>query len=351
MGASTIAAGVERPYRPGWVDRFNQWVQRLPVRAWLFFLLFGIVLIAVQILFLWLDGGLQFTELLPVMLFNAAFTPFLLALVYFLDLQAVTALNSMKPALLMSELEIDRTQYLLANMPARATWMAGLTSLLIVILMERLWIMPARYAALEQLHFFNLVFQIIDKSSAFLFGVLIYHTIRQLRLVNTILMNHTRINLFQLKPLQAFSKLTASTALGLVVGVYAWILINPELLKDAVILGLAGLATLTAVAVFAWPMLGVHRLMETQKDSMLQALDQNFEAAFSKFNQGLQEDDYALMEKLNGTIASLEIQRKRLSAIPTWPWRSETARFVLTAIALPLLLTVLQFLVLQAFGG
>ena len=44
-------------------------------------------------------------------------------------------------------------------------------------------------------------------------------SIRQLRLVNVINSNYVRISLFHLGPLQAFSKLTASTAVGLVIGV------------------------------------------------------------------------------------------------------------------------------------
>ena len=65
----------------------------------------------------------------------------------------------------------------------------------------------------------------------------------------------------------------------------------------------------------------------------------------------LHDDDYAETERLYGTITSLEIKRKRISEIPTWPWRSETARFALTAIALPLILTILQLLVIRAFGS
>ncbi len=53
---------------------------------------------------------------------------------------------------------------------------------------------------------------------------------------------------------------------------------------------------------------------------------------------------------LNATIASLEIQHKRISAIPTWPWKPETARIALTAIALPLMLMILQSFVLQALS-
>lgn len=351
MVDATTVLSQKRPYDPSWIDRFNQWVKRLPVRVWIFYIVFGFILVGIQLLFLWLEAGPQGRELLPVIIFNGLFTPFLLALVHFLDSQAVIALNSVRPALDTTESEFEQFQYMLSNMPSRAMMIAGLTVLVMVILMEQLWIEPIRYAALERLPIFTIVYQIVDKSSAFLFGVLIYHTIRQLRLVNTINMNYIRVNLFNLRPLQAFSRLTAATAVGLVIGVYGWVLINPELLTDPVILGFAGFISITALAVFVWPLYGIHRLMVTEKEKLLRALDQDFEAVFVKFNQGLREDDYAAIERLNGTITSLEIQYKRIAAIPTWPWRSETAQFALTAIALPLVLAILRFLVERAFDS
>jgi hypothetical protein len=316
--------------------------------AWIVYAVFGWTLILCQMLFLWLDGGLQAEELLPIIIYNALLTPFGLALIHLLDNQAVTALNSMKPTLDMTEPEFDEFHYKLPNMPFPAALIAGLTMVVMVILMEQLSALPIRYAALEQLPVFTIIFQIVDKSSAFMLGVFIYHTIRQLRMVNAINSNHTHISLFNLGPLQAFSKLTASTAVGLVVGVYGWMLINPDLLADPISLGFVGLFTILAAAVFVWPLLRTHRRMEMEKARMLHELDLQFEAAFSKLNQRLREDDYAAIERLNGTIASLEIQHKRITAIPTWPWRPETARFTLAAIVLPLLLTVLQFLAARA---
>ena len=83
---------------------------------------------------------------------------------------------------------------------------------------------------------------------------------------------------------------------------------------------------------------------------MIHEIDLEFEELFTKFNQGLQDNNYEAVEPLNMLISSLDIQRKRISAIPTWPWKPETAQFALTAIAIPLVLAVLQFLVKQAFG-
>jgi hypothetical protein len=210
--------------------------------------------------------------------------------------------------------------------------------------MEQSLTTPIGYAALERLRVFAVVFQVVDRSSAFLFGVIIYHTIRQLRLVNAINSNHLRINLFNLGPSRAFSSLTAATSVGLMFGVYAWMVINPELLTDPASLGFTATITVLAVTVFVWPQYGVHRRMEVAKERALHEIDLRFEAVFAAFDVGLRDEDYAATEELTGTIASLEIQRKTIAAIPTWPWRPEAARFALTAIALPVALMILQFL-------
>ncbi len=351
MADTTTGPGKARPYRPSWIDRFNIWVAMRSKRTWVFYIGFGFVLIVIQLLVLWLEGGLPAQELMPVIIFNALFTPFLLGLNYLLDNLAVAALDSMRPVLGTTDSEFERCKYQLANMPSWLPLAAGLIGLVVVILMEWLGTVPVRYAALEELPVFSIVFQITDKSSAFLFGVFIYHTIRQLRLVTSINSQYVRVKLFHLGPLQGFSRLTATTAVGLVVGVYGWMLINPELWADPVILGFAVLITLLAAAVFAGPLYGVHRRIVVAKEKALQEIDLQFEAALDKFKQSLQAEDHAAIEMLNGTIASLEIQHRKVSAIPAWPWSPETARFALTAIALPLILAFLQYLLERAFIG
>ena len=134
------------------------------------------------------------------------------------------------------------------------------------------------------------------------------------------------------------------------VGVYGWMLINPELLADPVNLSFAVVYTILAMVIFVWPLWSIHKLIEMEKARVLHEIDDCFEAVLAEFNQIVHDQDYAATEQLNGTIASLEIQHKRISTIPTWPWSPETARIVLTAIALPLILMILQYFVLQALA-
>ena len=341
--------GNNRLFEPSWIDRFNNRVGRLPIRSWIFYVSFGLVLIVIQVLILWLEGGLQNFEIIPVIIFNGLFTPFLLGLIHFLDQQAMTSLNTIKPALEIGEADFNQYKFNLSNMPPSLPLIAGMTMLIFVILMEQFLATPARYEVLEDFRIFEVVFFIIDKSSAFLFGAFIYHTIRQLRLVNAINSNAIKVNLFNLGPLQAFSRLTASTAAGLVIGVYGWMLINPDLFSDPAIFGFILVVTILAGTVFLWPLYGAHKLMVAAKEKALNEIDQLSESVYLKFNNGLRDEDYAAIELLNGTISSLDIQRKLIKAIPTWPWKPETAQFVLTAIALPLVLAILRFLIEQAF--
>lgn len=320
----------------------------MPVRPWVFYVALGFVLILVQMLFLWLDNGLEARELLPVIVFNGFAIPYLLGLVHLLDRQAAAALDTLKPVLTITQQAVDNYRFSLSNMPVLAPLVAGLALTALMILTPLVSAEPVRYEALDSLPIFSVAFQIVDKGSAFLFGVTLYHTVRQLRLVNRINSNHIQVDLFNLRPLQAFSKITATTALGLMAFIYSWMLINPDLFADPILVGYILAFTFLAVLVFILPLQGAHRLIQLEKDKTLHDLELRLAAVFARFNQRIDDNDIAAADELSGAIATLEIQHRQISAVSSWPWSSETARFVLTAIALPLVLMLVQFFVLRA---
>ena len=316
----------------------------------MFYTLISITLIVIQLLLLWWEGDLRAQELIPVIVFNGIAVGLLFGWIHVLDRQAIAALDTMEHVLDVSKSEFEDFRYQISTMPFLGPLLTGAMLAGFLLLMETLWIEPARYAALDSLPVFSVIYQVIDKSTAFLYGVFFYHTVRQLRLVNKINSGHVRVNLFYLRPLQAFSRLTATTALGLVIGLYAWWFINPDLLLDPMSISFGVAFTIAAIFVFAWPLYGINRLIEEEKEKTLRDIDLRFEAAFLAFNQRLEENDEAAVEKLNGTIASLDMQHRKVEEIPTWPWKPGTARNVLTAIALPLVLMVIRFVVESAFG-
>ena len=56
------------------------------------------------------------------------------------------------------------------------------------------------------------------------------------------------------------------------------------------------------------------------------------------------------MDDLLKVISILETEQDTLNRISTWPWQPETPRFLVTALLLPLLLWVIQY-VLQLLLG
>jgi uncharacterized protein with PQ loop repeat len=103
MSNTKTANGFQQLYKPSWIDRFTNWIAKLPISEWVFYAGLGLVLIFIQIIFLWVNGGLQAEVLLPVILFNGLAIPYLLVLIHYLDHQGVTALNAMRPSLVLTK--------------------------------------------------------------------------------------------------------------------------------------------------------------------------------------------------------------------------------------------------------
>lgn len=343
--------GFQPAFRASWIDRFGNWVDGLTVPGWLFYTALGLVVSLLQLVLLFVTGEGLFRELAPVVIFNGFLITWLLGLMHFLDRQAMAALATMRPVLDVTEREYAQYRYGLGNMPWSGSLLSGLALMTVVILMETLVVTPVRYGGLDQLPIFTVVYQLVDKGTAFLFGVFIYHTVRQMRLIHAITTQRARISLFNPSLLQAFAPVTALTAVALIIGVYGWLLINPDLLVDPLVIGFTAVATVLAVGVFVLPLYGVHRRMKAEKDRMLLAVDLEFESLFVQFNQALREDDYAALDRLNGTINGLGIQRARIEELPVWPWRPGTAQAALTAILLPLVVQMVGLLATRLLDG
>jgi hypothetical protein len=56
----------------------------------------------------------------------------------------------------------------------------------------------------------------------------------------------------------------------------------------------------------------------------------------------LERQEMGRMEQFESTQALLHAEREVLSKLPTWPWRPETLRGFLSAIAAPIFLLIAQ---------
>jgi hypothetical protein len=71
-------------YPPSWVDRFIEWVKRLPVPSWLFYLLLWLALFLMANAVKWLDGSQPVGTIGPFYTVGASDGVYFLALMHYL---------------------------------------------------------------------------------------------------------------------------------------------------------------------------------------------------------------------------------------------------------------------------
>ena len=98
-------------------------------------------------------------------------------------------------------------------------------------------------------------------------------------------------------------------------------------------------------------MLEHHRLQVAEKERLLDEANQRFEATIAELHQRIDNEKLEGIFELGSAMGALETEKKALERIPTWPWEPEVVRLLITALALPLGLWALQFVLQRLLGS
>jgi hypothetical protein len=343
--------GQPRPYAPAWVSHFTHWVGRLPGPGWSFYLGAMLVLMLALHAAQWVEGVLPLGRFSAPHLFMPAMVTFILAMIHYSDRRAAAALATLRPALKASEEEYEGLHYQLTTQPALPALLACLAIVLFIGTLEFIGDPPEHFKLLANAPVSRALSFFVYYLGWWNFGALLHHTVHQLRQINRIYTDHTRVSVFRMGPLYAFSTVSAVTAVGLVVPSYGWTALNPQNLSDPLSVVIVLLMTVLAVAAFVWPLLGIHGLLVKEKGRLLDQVSLRLEATMAESHKRLDEGDLKGIGDLNTALTGLEMQRNALRAIPTWPWQPETVRLLITALALPLGLWVAQFILQRVLGS
>lgn len=338
-----------QPYKPSWINHLNAWVERLPGPSWYFYLGLWLVFICVLVGTLWLEGTYPIGTVFPAQLFIPAMISLFLAMIHFLDSSADVALSTLRPALKATEEEYRQIRHQLTTLPAVPSLLASLVTVAGIFLFGT--ITGDHETSIEALAASPIAANLLVAVywiGWWCLGAFFYHTIHQLGVIDCIYTEYTRINLFRMSPLYAFSSVTALTAVTLAVAAYGWTALNPENLSDPVGIASILLITILALVAFAWPLLGARRLMAKEKGQMLDEVSSRLRAAFVDLHQRIDDGELEEVDDLLKVISILETEQDALNGISTWPWQPERLRFLVTALLLPLLLWIVQY-VLQLF--
>jgi hypothetical protein len=351
MAATDLAAMTEvegesaafvRPYSRSWLDWFIDWLEALPgpgVVAWLGLMAISIVVSNAQN---WLSGLLPVGELNATQTFWGVFTALGVWVCGPLSTVAGRALTQFAPAISPGVMDLERARYELTTMPARPA---------LVILVVSLPFTLAYYvadpavaqiagltpAALALRGLFEGIFTAIT-------FCLIVQAVRQLVRVRRLHAAADRIDLFHQAPLHAFSQLTAQTGMVLIGLVAFGFAANPAVFEGSVAIWMPYLVgfPLAGILVFIVPLLGMHGRLAQAKADLQGRAEERLKSVLTQLNRDVDALDLARADGLQKTLASVLQQREVLGKLSTWPWSTGTLRAFASAIALPLLLFMMQ---------
>ena len=329
-----------RPYAPSIVDGLTDWVRRLPIPSWLFYVAVAVVSLLLIASFKWLDGSYPVSIVTWQLILSAATFPYALAMLHYLDNSAKEALDDFRPAMQIDEAQFRKLEYQFTTLPARPALIAAGIGALYGVTFP-LYASPEE---IERMGFFTslptAIFGVFELALGYASaGLLLYHSVRQLRMVSRTYTTHARIDLFNLAPVHALSRLAARTAIGIAIITYAWAFVNfegGEVQAGASSIFEAVISSIILVIIFIWPLLGARRLLREAKAKARTEAQQQFKATVAELHRRREAGDFGEMAGINEALDGLMKEQSVLEKISTWPWQPETLRGVGTAILLPI---------------
>jgi hypothetical protein len=338
---------LEIPYPKSWIDSLTLWISRIPGPSWLFYvilyLLFGVLNNSVR----WMDGSLAAGTFLRVRVLDAGYLVFFLAFYEYLRGAADRSFQIFRRILQAPDGELAQYEYEVTTLPrslGRLAILAGLGLSLASLranpesfgldLLSKL--LPILYLYLTVIFSFSCLF------------ALLIQTVRQLRLVNYLHLRANEINLFQLGPAHAFSRLTARTGIGLIAFIlYSALAESGDITKlNLVALVLIGIL---AIVVFAVPLLGMRGRLEAEKNRMLEELNERIQLTLTRIHRQVDSNEHDNIGQLKTAMNALIEERGIIRGISTWPWGGNTFRGFASTILLPIFLWLVTRLLERVF--
>lgn len=334
-------------FRPHFTDRIIAWIESLPFSNWGFYVLF---FIAVGLAFTLLSWVLRINQ--PGRFFASYFllgTWFVenLFINHFLVRIARGALDEFKPMIPTENARYQQTRYEITHIPGGAAniwFFAGALVGLGVV----------SYASdhLDMALLLPRLFLQLTAGVGFaLFLTAAFRAIHQLKIVRRLLREIPKFSLYDLSSIYALSLFPAKMILMNVV--YLWVnpavLIFPGLFSDLNLLGFwVFFSLLPAFAIYP-SFHGIRRRLIREKDAMLKENSQHLEAASREIYLRMGSGQHSGMAELEKGVSALLAFRREIESVSTYPWKPDTMRWLSTAMVLPLVLWIIQFVVQRVF--
>lgn len=283
----------------------------------------------------WLAGETPLGESRLELLFPLPFLAFFLTLIVVLDSVALSAFEEFRAAL-------DDPPETIGRLRADLTSIPDIPAAIAIIAFEILNAgsgQDASGAAAEppMTRMVLFAFWFITMGAL---ALLIVHTLGQLRQVRRLLARVARVDLLDPGPVNAFARLTAATAGGILTIGVLFAVVDSK--GNVSLVGIAGelLFALIAVAFFVLPLRGVHRRLSAEKGRRLGDVNARLRLTLDRIHGMVDADDRGRADDLQKTETALMAERDLYLHLSTWPWSTGTFRAIASAVMLPLIIGV-----------
>jgi hypothetical protein len=348
LSAVSERATFTPPYAPSWFDRLKAWVDGLPGPWWVFYLALGALLLAAYAALEWQLGIFPLNVTQPYFFLIATGIAYVLWLAHFIDRAGARALAAFRPALEVSgDAEYALLEYRLTTLPAVPALIASLLGVGFVLFALNAGFVPFQLLKIDAppvWGWYNALIEIVLWAVIGMFG---YHTLRQLALVREIYDERTAINVFRPGPLYALTGLMARTAIGLGIIGYGSLISGSQTINPVSGMALGVMTSAGVLLSFFYPLLGIHRRLSEEKERVLGESMTRLERLVAETQGDIDAGRIERAAELRDQTNAVQMQYQMLEKIPTWPWQPETIRVLISALLLPLVLFVVQYVIQQ----
>ena len=332
-----------RPYAPSWLNVVMDGIRRLPVPAWLVYLILGLLLGLGRTVVGWADGSYPVGTFFHVHVLDGLFPLYFIFVIHYLDDLSGRALLDYRSKL-TGEATYEQLRYRLTTMPAAWTLVVSLLGFALGAVYTQLFLSPTDIQLSK--YFTSPTSVVLDTVLSGLSGLMMvmfaWHTIRQLRMISRIYTRHTTVSIFDIGALYALSRVTALTAVALLLFSYVYIAfyVSGQIysVSNAIVLGLI---LLVAALTFVVPLWGAHRLLQKEKGQRLGDVGRHIEAAANTLHSRVDMVEYSdEVDHIHNALDGLVAERDVVAKASTWPWEPEAVRAVITAVLLPIFIWI-----------
>ena len=337
-------------FQPHFIDVIIARVERFSISYWLFYILLFFITGLVFIVSGWVQGHLEVGIVDVSFLVLGTWIAENLFINHFLVSSSISSLIEFKDQLKINSSDYEALNYSISHIPRFQANLWSMVGLLIgggaIFYMAR-----ANFSIIDNYPLPYLYIAASIGASFWFAGG--YRAARQLKIISQLFDVIENINLRDLSSIYGLALFPAKVVLVVILFLYVnpALLLFPEMLSDPVILILWGFLTLSSLAIAILPLRGINQRLSEEKDQLMKEnglrLNLAKEALYTQIDNG----DQNKLDKLECGINALLALQRDIQTISTWPWKSETVRWLATALILPLGLLTIQFFLQGLFSS